>query len=152
MEFDSDERKILAALQDNGSLTDAALAKIVNLPKADTAEKRKALEKQGVISGYHAFIHREHSGFGVLAFIEIILQNHERGTAEKFAEFVTNSPQILEAHAVTEDMDFILKVVASDLEELSSIVSDQLEPHYSVRNVKTLMSLETIKETAALPL
>lgn len=152
MEFDSHQRRILAALQDNGSLSDSELAEITNLPEADAGDMRKKLEATGVLSGYHAFVNREHSGFGVQAFVEIVLRNHERQTAEKFAEFVKNSPQVLEAHALTEGMDFMLKVVAKDLEELSSLISDQIEGHNSVKRVRALMSLETIKETSSLPI
>lgn len=152
MQLDNFDRRILAALQDDGSLSNYALSEMINLPLVDTTERRSKLENEGVIESYHAVINRAGSGFDVFAFVAITLLNHDRRSAEKFADFLRKSPQVLEAHALTEDIDIIAKVVVSDLEELSSLVGDQIEKHASVKSAKALMSLETIKETLALPL
>ncbi|WP_162654136.1 Lrp/AsnC family transcriptional regulator [Lentilitoribacter sp. Alg239-R112] len=152
MQLDNFDRRILAALQEDGSLTNYALSEMINLPLVDTTERRSKLEHEGVIDKYHAVVNRTASGFDVFAFIAVTLLNHDRRSAERFNEFLRRSPQVLEAHALTEDIDIIVKVAVSNLEELSSLVSDQIEKHDSVRSAKALMSLETIKETLALPL
>lgn len=152
MQLNNFDRRILAALQEDGSLTNYALSEMINLPLVDTTERRSKLENEGVIESYQAIVNRSASGLDVFAFIVVTLLSHDRHSAEKFADFLRKSPQVLEAHALTEDIDIIVKVVVSNLEELSSLVSDQIENHDSVRSAKALMSLETIKETLALPL
>lgn len=152
MQLDNFDRRILAALQENGNLTNFALSDVINLPLVETTERRSKLENSGVIKNYQAVVDRSASGFDVFAFIAVTLLSHDRRSAEKFSEFLRNSPQVLEAHALTEDIDIIVKVAVSSLEELSSLVGDHIEKHDSVRSAKALMSLETIKETLALPL
>lgn len=151
MQFDNIDLKILAALQDNGALAISELAELTGLPEKDVKKRRKKLEDDAIISGYNAFVSRAKTGFDIFAFVQIALNDHERSAAEKFGQFLKNSPYVLEAHAMTEDMDFLAKVVVSSLEELSMVVSDHLEAQEGVKSARALISLETIKETTALP-
>lgn len=66
--------------------------------------------------------------------------------------FSTRLPEVQEAHALTGEMDYILKVVTPDLKSLSAFVNDVLLPHELVQHVKTAIVLETLKETSALPI
>lgn len=152
MQFDNFDLKILAALQENGSLQDLALSELINLKTDEVKTRRQRLETEGIVEGYHAFINRTNSGFDIFAFIQITLSDYERAAAEKFGQFLRNSPYVLEAHAMTEDMDFLVKIVVSSLEDLSSIINDQLEAHESVKSARAIISLETIKETTNLPI
>ena len=151
MHFDNIDLKILAALQENGALANAGLAELTGLSEEDVSTRRAKLEDDSIISGYNAFISRAKTGFDIFAFVQIILTDHERSAAEKFGQFLKNSPFVLEAHAMTEDMDFLAKVVVSSLEELSMVISDHLEAQEGVKAARALISLETIKETTALP-
>ena len=65
---------------------------------------------------------------------------------------VRRLPEVQEAHALTGDMDYILKVVTRDLKALSEFVNGVLLPHDSVQHVKTAIVLDTLKEENALPL
>lgn len=151
MKFDNIDLKILAALQDDGALQDCALAELTGVTEEDLSNRRAKLEEGGIIEGYSAFISRAKTGFDIFAFVHINLNDHERSAAEKFSKFLKNSPYVLEAHAMTEDMDFIAKVVVSSLEELSMVISDHLEAQEGVKSARALISLETIKETTTLP-
>ena len=84
------------------------------------------------------------------AGIPVALQSGEHG--HQFAELLAGLPQVQEAHALTGEMDYILKVVTPDLKSLSDFVNGVLLPHESVQHVKTAIVLETLKETSALPL
>ena len=151
MQFDNIDLKILAALQENGALRDAELADLTSLSEKDICKRRTKLEEDEIISGYSAFVSRAKTGFDIFAFVQIVLSDHDRSEAEKFGQFLKNSPYVLEAHAMTEDMDFLAKVVVSSLEELSMVVSDHLEAQDGVKSARAIISLETIKETTALP-
>jgi len=82
----------------------------------------------------------------------VTLATHNRDNARRFGELVARLPEVQEAHALTGEMDYILKVVTPDLKSLSEFVNGVLLPHESVQHVKTSIVLQTLKETAALPL
>ena len=82
----------------------------------------------------------------------VTLATHNRDNARRFAELVTQLPQVQEAYSLTGEMDYIMKVVTPDLKSLSEFVNDVLLPHESVQHVKTAIVLQTLKETTALPL
>ena len=80
------------------------------------------------------------------------LATHNRDNARRFADLVGRLPEVQEAHALTGEMDYSLKVVTSDLRSLADFVNEVLLPHESVQHVKTSIVLQTLKETSALPL
>ncbi len=91
-------------------------------------------------------------GFGLINLISVTLASHNRDSAKQFAELIMRLPEVMEAHALTGEMDYMLKVVTRDLKGLSSFVNDYLLPHDAVQNVKTSIVLDTIKEGGGLPL
>ncbi len=149
---DAFDRKILLLLQDDARLTSNELADNVNLSPSQCARRRQRLEEDGLIRGYRAALDRGKLGFGIVNIISVTLATHNRDNAHHFADLVKRLPQVLEAHALTGEMDYSLKVVTRDLKELSSFVNDVLLPHKSVQHVKTAIVLETLKETSALPI
>lgn len=152
MQIDHFDRKILALLQDDARLTNNDLSERVNLSPSQCSRRRQRLEEEGLIAGYRAVLHREALGFSLVNIITVTLATHNRDNARRFGDLVARLPQVLEAHALTGEMDYVLKVVVPDLKALSSFVNDVLLPHESVQHVKTAIVLDTLKETAALPL
>jgi len=152
VQIDSFDRKILALLQDDARLTNNDLSERVNLSPSQCSRRRQRLEEEGLIAGYRAILHREALGFSLVNIITVTLATHNRDNARRFADLIARLPQVLEAHALTGEMDYVLKVVVPDLKALSSFVNDVLLPHESVQHVKTAIVLDTLKETAALPL
>jgi len=152
MQIDSFDRKILALLQADARLTNNDLSERVNLSPSQCSRRRQRLEEEGLIAGYRAILHREALGFSLVNIITVTLATHNRDNARRFADLIARLPQVQEAHALTGEMDYVLKVVVPDLKALSSFVNDVLLPHESVQHVKTAIVLDTLKETAALPL
>ncbi len=150
--LDQFDRKILAALQQDARLTNNELAERVNLSASQCSRRRQRLEDEGLIRGYRAELDRVGLGFGIVNFISVTLSTHNRDNAQRFAALIGRLPQVLEAHALTGDMDYILKVVTRDLPGLSEFVNEFLLPHEAVRHVRTAIVLETLKETTAVPL
>lgn len=150
--IDNYDRKILAQLQGDARLTNGELAEAVHLSPSQCSRRRARLEADGHIAGYHAHLDRDKAGFGLVNIITVTLSKHNRDNAVQFARLVKTQPQILEAHALTGEMDYVLKVVTPDLPALSAFVNDTLLPHQAVQNVKTAIVLQTLKETTALPL
>lgn len=151
MSLDAFDRKILSALQSDARLTNSELSEQINLSPSQCSRRRSQLEQQGYIEGYQAVLNREKLGFGFVNIITVTLATHNRDNAQKFARLVKSLPEVMEAHALTGEMDYMVKVVTPDLKALSEFVNDVLLPHESVQHVKTAIVLESIKEGFALP-
>lgn len=149
--IDRFDRKIMALLQEDARLTNAELAERVHLSPSQCSRRRQRLEEAGYIAGYAARLDRERLGFGFVNIISVTLATHNRDSARRFAELVLRLPQVQEAHALTGEMDYHLKVVTPDLKALSAFVNEILLPHEAVAHVKTAIVLETLKDSSALP-
>jgi DNA-binding Lrp family transcriptional regulator len=150
--IDKFDRKILAHLQEDARLTNNDLSERVNLSPSQCSRRRQRLEDEGLIRGYRAVLDRDRLGFPLVNIISVTLATHNRDNARRFADLLTRLPEVQEAHALTGEMDYILKVVTPDLKSLAEFVNDVLLPHDSVQHVKTAIVLETLKETNALPI
>ncbi|MGQ2903592.1 MAG: Lrp/AsnC family transcriptional regulator [Neoaquamicrobium sediminum] len=150
--LDKFDRKILAHLQEDARLTNNDLSERVNLSPSQCSRRRQRLEDEGLIRGYRAVLDRDRLGFPLVNVISVTLATHNRDNARRFGELLTRLPEVQEAHALTGEMDYILKVVTPDLKSLADFVNDVLLPHDSVQHVKTAIVLETLKETNALPI
>lgn len=146
------DRKILSELQKDARLTNNDLSERVNLSPSQCSRRRIQLEESGYIRGYFAALDRLKLGLGIINIITVTLDTHNRDNASRFASLINQLPEVLEAHALTGEMDYMLKVVTSDLKALSGFVNDVLLPHDSVRHVKSAIVLDTLKDTHALPL
>lgn len=151
-QLDQFDRKILSLLQEDARLTNSDLSERVNLSPSQCSRRRQRLEEDGLIKGYRAILDRDRLGFSLVNVISVTLSTHNRDNARRFADLLSRLPEVQEAHALTGEMDYILKVVTPDLKSLSRFVNDVLLPHEAVQHVKTAIVLETLKETTALPL
>ncbi|MDJ1465748.1 Lrp/AsnC family transcriptional regulator [Nitratireductor sp. GZWM139] len=150
--IDGYDRKILALLQVDARLTNNDLSERVNLSPSQCSRRRQRLEEEGYICGYAAMLDRDRLGFPLVNIITVTLATHNPDNARRFGELLARLPEVQEAHALTGEMDYILKVVTPDLKSLSNFVNGVLLPHDSVQHVKSAIVLETLKETGALPL
>ena len=150
--IDDFDARLLAALQDNGRLTNQELADRIGLSASQCSRRRAALEAAGLIRGYRAELAAEALGFPLLVFIQITLATHSGDNAEKFRKLISDLDEVQEAHAVTGDNDYLLKAVLADLKSLSVLINDVLLPHESVARVRSSIVLDRLKETTRLPL
>jgi DNA-binding Lrp family transcriptional regulator len=150
--MDDFDRRLLAAIQEDGARTNQQLADIVGLSASQISRRRQQLEEGGVIAGYAARLDAEKLGFGVRVFIHVALSAHSPDNSRRFADLVRRTPEIMEAHALTGESDYLLKVAVRSLKELSELVNDVLLPHDSVDRVRSEIVLDTLKETQSLPI
>jgi DNA-binding Lrp family transcriptional regulator len=150
--LDGFDWKLVAALQDDASLTNAALAERIGLSASQVSRRRQRLEQEGVIRGYRALLASEAVGLGMTVFVHVALGTHTRGNAQRFRDLVRMTPAVIEAHALTGEADYLIKLAVADLKELSVLVNEVLLPHESVARVRSEIVLETLKETSGLPL
>jgi len=152
VDLDRHDRRLLVALQADGRLTNQELAERIGLSASQCSRRRRRLEECGVISGYHAVLDRELTGFGLVSMISVTLASHDADNAARLAALLDGCPEVLEAHSLTGEMDYTIKVVTADLRALSDFIRETLLPHAAVANVKTAIVLDTLKESRALPL
>jgi DNA-binding Lrp family transcriptional regulator len=150
--LDSFDWRLMAALQDDASLTNASLAEQIGLSASQVSRRRQRLEETGIIKGYRALIDPDGIGLAVTVFIHVALDTHSRDNARRFRDLVRLTPAVLEAHALTGEADYLLKLVVRDLRELSELVNEVFLPHESVARVRSEIVLETLKQTSGLPL
>ena len=150
--LDTFDLKMLAALQDDGRLTNQQLADLVGLSASQCSRRRMRLEEEKVISGYHADLSAEALGFNLIAFVHITLATHSPDNANKFRELINRVDDIQEAYSLTGDADYVLKVILRDLKSLSDIINNVLMPHQSVAHVRSSIVLDRLKESSRLPL
>ena len=110
---DAFDLKMLAALQDDGRLTNQQLADLVGLSASQCSRRRMRLEEEKVIAGYHADLAGEALGFNLIAFIHITLATHSPDNSKKFRALVNRVDDIQEAYSLTGDADYVLKVGAA---------------------------------------
>lgn len=150
--LDDQDRAIVSALQENGALTNAELAERVRLSASQSSRRRARLEEAGVIKGYRAEIDPVRVGLGVTVYIQVSLATHSGQNAKRFRDLVSRTPEILEAHALTGDADYLVKAVVGDLPALGALVNQVLLPHESVERVRSNVVLETLKAGGKLPI
>jgi DNA-binding Lrp family transcriptional regulator len=148
--LDKHDRKLLTLLQSNAGLSRLELADRVGLSDSQVARRRQALERAGYIHRYRAELDGKRLGFAVVAFVHVKLHNHSKGNSRRFADMIARAPGILEAHALTGDFDYLLKLAVKDLTGLQHIISNTLLSHPTVDRVKSEIVLETLREDAML--
>lgn len=149
--MDAFDRKLLAALQADGRLTNQQLADTVGLSASQCSRRRMALEQSGVIAGYRAELDAAALGVGLLVFIQVTLATHSRDNARRFRELMAGLAPVQECYALTGDADYLLKVRLEGLPALAGLVNDVLLPHESVAHVRSSIVFETLKASTILP-
>lgn len=144
--MDRIDRKLLAALQEDARLSNQELGSRIGLSASQCSRRRMALEEAGVIAGYHAKLDAARCGAGLAAFIDVSLNTHNRDNSARFHRLVRRLPEIREAHALTGEMDYRLKVLTGDLPSLARLINEELLADESVQTVKSSIVLQTLKE------
>lgn len=150
-ELDPTDRRILERLQIDARASNAELSEVAHLSAPQCFRRVKRLEEAGIIERYVAVLARERMGFGVLAFVSVTLGGGRTQDIDKFRKVIADIPEILECHVVTGEADFLLKVVAENLQNFSRFLLERLVENFDAVTTRSEVSLEQIKNTTALP-
>jgi DNA-binding Lrp family transcriptional regulator len=152
MNLDKTDRAILMAVQADGRKTNASLAEEVGLSETPCARRLKRLEAEGYIEGYRALLSKRALGIGVTAFALVRFGVHDRTLADAFEREIQGLPRIVSCHNVSGSADYLLHVVARDLEDYGAFVRDVLRALPGVTSVESVLSLREVKHDAGVPL
>lgn len=151
-ELDKIDLAIADRLQQDGRISGAKLAEEFALSEASCWRRQKRLETTGVIQGYQAILDRRKLGMGVMAFVQIVCTQHSEESTAAFERIIQGCPSVLACHNVTGEADFLLQVVAKDLDDYSRFVEKVLRKLPGVLNICSNISLREVKLTNKLPL
>jgi len=152
MSLDRLDARLLTELQKDGRRSVVELAESIGLSSTPCARRIRQLETGGVITGYAAVIDPVQLGLKVQAFIQVKLAQHADDIVAHFERELDKLEEVVGAFATTGEYDFLLQVVAPDLEALSNIVLKKLLKIPGVRDVHSSIVLDTLKRSLKLPL
>lgn len=149
--LEKQDKNILSQLQNNGRMSMVDLAKETHMSESTCLRRTKALEEKGVIKGYSALLDAEEAGFGVLAFVQVSIDQKNEAAFDKFKLAVIEHPLILECYSLSGAYDHLMKVVARSNKELSRFILKELRSFPEIKEAQTLFVLDQVKHTSALP-
>lgn len=149
--LDSIDRAILTALQEDGRITNVELAARVGLTAPPCLRRVRALEEAGVIQRYHARLNAAALGYGIMVFALVSLRSQAEADLRAFEEHVATLPEVRECHMLNGEIDFILKIVAHDLQAFQTFLTSHLTPAPNVASVKTSLTIRTSKDLPGIP-
>ncbi len=145
--LDNIDRRILDVLQDDGRISNVALAKTVGLSPTPCLERVKRLEEQGYITGYYAKVSADKLGAAMLVFVEITLTKTATDIFEEFSKAVKLCQDIQECHLVSGNFDFLLKARVADMSSYRKLLGDTLLQLPGVSESRTYVVMEEVKQT-----
>lgn len=147
--IDEMDRRILSLLQQDARLPNAEIARRVGMAPSATLERLRKLEERGVIQGYEVRLDPRKLGLGLTAFI-FVKANDKQGEVET-SERLRQHPNVLELHHIAGEDCFLLKVRATDTEDLGRMLRTELTVMPGVTSTRTTIVLGTLKESVRIP-
>ncbi|MBT9504683.1 MAG: Lrp/AsnC family transcriptional regulator [Burkholderiaceae bacterium] len=152
IDIDATDRALLKALQDNARLTTSELAQMTQMSQSPCWRRIKRLEDAGLIAGYNARLDRRALGYGVMAFVTISIDSQDEGHSLDFEQAVRDIPEVVMCHGVSGPEDFVLVVVAQDLDAYSALMQTKLRRLPGVKMVRTSFSMQEVKALQGMPI
>jgi Lrp/AsnC family transcriptional regulator len=149
--MDAIDRKILAVMQDDASLSVAEIGSRVGLSSTPCWKRIQRLEGDGVIQKRVALIDPTKIGLGITVFVSVETGDHSQEWLGRFAETVGDMPEVMEFYRMAGDVDYMLRVVVPDIAGYDTFYK-KLIGTVSLKNVTSRFAMEKIKSTTALPI
>src|SRR3954463_14966412 len=152
MQIDSIDLRILAELQEDGSLTNVELARRVHLSPSPCLARVKAMEAAGVIRQYVALADPAAVGLGLNVFINISLKAQSREALSQFEQRIAEHDEVMECYLMTGDSDYLIRVAVADIGALEKFILNQLTPIPGIEKIRSSFALKQVRYKTALPL
>ena len=149
--MDAIDRKILAVLQDDASLSISEIGNRVGLSSTPCWKRIQKLEAEGVIQRRVALIDQDKVGLGVTVFVSIETGDHSEEWLKKFGQIVGAMPEVMEFYRMAGDVDYMLRVVVPDIHGYDGFYK-RLIAAVPLKNVTSRFAMEKIKSTTTLPI
>lgn len=150
--LDAIDRRIIAALQADGRLSNHQLANVVGLSPSPCLRRVKRLEREGYIESYRAVLHRDRIGLGFTAFVTVKIEGHADLAADDLQNAIVAMPEVVACHMVSGDSDYLLEVVVPDRESYQAFLVEKLLDLPIIKEVRSNIAIQPLKTAAPLPL
>jgi Lrp/AsnC family transcriptional regulator len=150
--LDPQERKILALMQEDATLSTAAIAERIGMSQAPCWRRIDRLRKDGYIMREVALVDRHKVGLDAQVFAQVKLNAHGRQHLEEFADAIRDFPEVLECFVLMGPVDFMLRIIAADINAYERFFFEKLSRVPGIQEVNSVVALSEIKATTALPL
>ena len=151
-EIDKVDLEIIRLLQQDAELSAAAIGEKIGLSQSPCWRRIQRLREDGLIRGQAMRFDRKKLGFDVLVFAQVKLTAHGRSKVPEFAETIREFPEVQECHLVLGSIDFLLRIVARDIEEYERFFFEKLSHLAEIQEVHSNIVLSEIKYTTELPI
>ena len=150
--LDPIDLRILDAIQRDGRITKLALAEKVGLSPTPCWMRLRKLEKAGIVSGYHAAVAMRAIAPVATVLMEVTLANHRQADFDRFERVVRDIPEIVACWSVGGGVDYVLKVMARDIDAYQRLVDALLEREIGIDRYFTYIVTKTVKDETVLPI
>lgn len=152
VKLDRIDRRILHDLQASGRMTNVELAHRAGISAPPCLRRVRALEKAGLIKGYHADVNGAALGFSVTVFAQVGLSSQADADLRAFEALMSSYPEVRECHMLTGEADFLLRVVATDWDAYQRFLTTRLTPAPNVNHVKSALVFRSSKVEPGVPI
>lgn len=146
MELDTKDRDILNALQRDGALSNAALAKAVELSPSACLSRVRNLKSRGLIRGTHAHVDVEQLGYRLHVFAHIKLENQTRDTLSYLEGVIKMNPRVQECFRMTGEYDYTFRLLLRDTADLEFFLTNELSRVPNIASIRTEVAMKCVKQ------
>lgn len=150
--LDRIDLRILSVLQKHGRITKQKLANEVNLSVSPCWVRLKRLEEAGIINGYHAEVQLDKLANFSTVLVEITLKHHAAEDFERFENAILDAPHIVDCYATGGGVDYILKVIARDIDHYQQLIDDMLAQDIGIDRYFTYIVTKAVKQSRFIPI
>ncbi|GAA4136136.1 Lrp/AsnC family transcriptional regulator [Actinomadura keratinilytica] len=150
--MDRIDRKILRELQDDGRLSNTELADKVGLTPSPCLRRVRQLERDGVIRGYRALLDGAALGRGFQSFVTIVMRQEDQATVAEFERRVAELPEVVEAHRLFGDPDYLLRIAVADIAAYERFYTDVLSGLPGIAQLTSHLAMKVVKPDRGLPI
>lgn len=143
---------ILNQLQRNARITNAELARAVNLSTTPCFNRVKSIEKLGLISQQVTLLNPEVLGLNLNVFVSVSLERQVEAALRNFEEEISARPEVMECYLMTGDADYLLRVVVPNTKDLERFILEHLTTIKGISNIRSSIALKQVRYKTALPL
>ena len=152
MKVDAKDKAILNALQKDGTLSNAALAKQVDLAPSSCLSRVRNLRNRGLIRGTHVHIDAEQLGYRLHVFAHIKLENQTRDTLSYLEGIIKMNPRVQECFRMTGEFDYTFRLLLRDTQDLEFFLTNELSRVPHIASIRTEVAMKCVKHRAEVAL
>ncbi|RXJ74545.1 AsnC family transcriptional regulator [Veronia nyctiphanis] len=150
--MDATDKRILLELQKNGRLTNQELSDKISLSPSPCLRRVKALEKKGLITGYHAHVDQDKCGLPINVFVLVKLDRPTEDNIANFEQQIAVMDEVMECFLMTGTHDYLLRVVSESLQSYEHFIRKELTQLHNLAAIESSFAFGQVKKQTSLPI